>query len=362
MSNTNETNGSKRGRSKIGLIIIVLAVLFILVLLAIRISSNFKTPEIAEEAPVNVKIAEAQLLSIYATTPVSGRIQPIDEVVIMPLASGEVTRVYVKMGDKVNKGTLLFEIDKAQMATTLNQAREGYNAAETAYNRMSALYSEGAVSLQVYEQAQTQYATARESYNAASNAYNNCTVKSPISGYLTSLSVTAGSLAAPGSPAATVADISELKINTSVSEYLAPKLKPGDYVEIRIATLGDQIYDGVITAVSPAPAAGGLTYPVSISVNDESGDVMAGMFAEISIVSDEKDKVLCIPSDAVIVKSGRPIVVVIENGDIPKYKEVTTGIDNGEYVEITSGINSGETIVTAGQQYVKEGVAVNIVE
>lgn len=362
MSTANETGNPKKSGSKIGVIIIALAILFIVALLAYRISSNNKTPEISEEPPVNVKITEAQLLSIFATTPISGRIQPIDEVVIMPLASGEVTYVYVKMGDKVNKGALLFEIDKAQMATALNQAKEGYTVAETAYNRMSALYSEGAVSLQMFEQAQTQYVTSRESYNAASNAYSNCTVKSPISGYITSLSVTAGSLAAPGAPAATVADISELKINTSVSEYLAPKLKPGDQVDIRIATLGDQKYEGIITAVSPAPATGGLTYPVSISVNDESGEVMAGMFAEISIISDEKDKVLCIPSDAVMIKSGRPVVVVIESGNMPIYKEVGTGIDNGEYVEITSGLNTGETIVTAGQQYVKEGVAVNIVE
>ena len=352
----------KKAFPKAGIVIAVLAVIFILALLAYRISANLKPPEAAVEAPVNVKSAEAQLASIYATSPISGRIQPIDEVVIMPLASGEITRVYVKMGDKVSKGAVLFEIDKSQIATTLNQAKEAYDNAKTAYDRMSSLYDEGAVSLQTFEQAKSMYVTTRESYNAASDAYSNTTVKSPISGYVTSLTATVGSIASPGAPAAVVADVSALKIDTTVSEYLAPKIKPGDPVDISIATLGSKVYPGVITAVSPAPAAGGLTYPISISVKDDSGEVMAGMFAEIRIVSDEKDKVLCIPSDAVIVKSGRTIAVVIENGNIPKYKDVTTGIDNGEYVEITSGLETGETIVTLGQQYVKEGVAVNIVE
>lgn len=363
MSNSNDTAVSTKRGSKKGVIIIVIAILFILALLAYRISANFNTADVAEEEkPVNVKTTVAELLSIYATTPISGRIQPIEEVMIMPLASGEITRVYVKMGDQVRKGAALFEVDKAQIATTLNQAREAYSNAQTAYERMEKLYGEGAVSLQSYEQTQAQYVTARESFNAASNAYSNTTVKSPINGYVTSLAATVGSLASPGAPAATIADVSELKIDTTVSEYLIPKLKVGDPVDITIATLGSHPYEGIITAISPAPAAGSLTYPVSISVKDDSDTIMAGMFAEISIISDEKDMVLCIPSEAVIIKSGEPVVVVLGSGDMPTFKNVTTGIDNGEFVEITSGLSEGETIVVLGQQYVKEGSAVNVVE
>jgi len=350
-------------KSKIGIIIAVLCVVFILALLAYRIASNYNTADVgSDDAPINVKTAKAELASIFATSPISGRIQPKDEVVIMPLATGEVTRVYVSMGDQVKKGTALFEIDKSQISATLNQAREAYNNASASYTRMETLYNEGAVSLQAFEQAKAAYVTTRESYNSASNAYNNTTVKSPIDGYVTSLSATTGQIASPGAPAATIADVSELKINTSVSEYLAPKIKAGDPVEISIATLGGKTYKGEITAISPAPATGQLTYPVSISVIDGSSEVMAGMFAEISIISDEKDNVVCIPSDAVIIKAGRPIVIVLVNGNIPEFREVATGIDNGEYVEITSGLSAGETIVATGQHYVKEGIAVNIVD
>jgi len=344
------------------IIIITITVVFVGALLAIRISGNFQKPAIAEDAPINVKIAQAELTSIYATSPISGRVQPIEEVVIVPLASGEITRVNVKMGDKVSKGTVILEIDKTQVSTTYNKAKDSLNQAKTAYDRQSALYNEGAVSLQSLEQAETLYTTARESFTAASDAYNNCTVKSPINGYVTSLSAHAGGLASPSIPAATVADVSRLEINTTVSEYLIGKLKKGDTVEIYIATLGNEPFSGVIKALSPAPAVGGLTYPITISVEDPSSQVMAGMFAEIKIISDEKDKVLCIPSDAVIVKSGAPIVVVLNEENIPEFREIIPGIDNGEFVEITSGLSEGETIVTVGQQFVKEGVAVKIVE
>jgi RND family efflux transporter MFP subunit len=350
-------------KSKISIIIGSLAVLFIMVLLGIQIANNFFGPGTTlDDVPINVKIDQVRLASIYATAPVSGRVQPIEEVIIMPLAPGEVTRVYVQMGDSVARGALLFEIDKAQVAATLNQARVALDGARSNYQRMSTLYSGGAVSQQSYEQARNQYATAQSSYNAASSAYSNTTVRSPIDGFVTALSVSVGSLASPSAPAAVVADTSALKIETSVSEYLAPRLTLGDAVDIHITTLGDKTFRGIITAVSPAPAAGGLTYPISISVQDDSGEVMAGMFAEISIISDERDEVVCVPSDAVIVKAGRFIAVVMEDENMPVFKEVTTGIDNGEFVEITSGLEVGETIVTSGQHFVKEGIAVNIIE
>jgi multidrug efflux pump subunit AcrA (membrane-fusion protein) len=89
---------------------------------------------------------------------------------------------------------------------------------------------------------------------------------------------------------------------------------------------------------------------------------MAGMFAEILIVADERDMVLCVPSDAVIIRGGRTFVVVLDNSNIPEFRDVTIGLDNGIYAEILSGVYVGETIVTSGQHFVEEGTEVNVVD
>jgi RND family efflux transporter MFP subunit len=161
-------------------------------------------------------------------------------------------------------------------------------------------------------------------------------------------------------PAVTVADVSALEINTTISEYLISKVHVGDPVDIYIKSLSNEPFPGGITALSPAPATGTLTYPVTISVTDGSGVIKAGMFAEVQIISDKKELVLCIPSDAVFIKSGEAKVVVL-NGTIPSLVTVTTGLDNGTLVEITNGLEAGDTIVTSGQHYVIEGEAVNII-
>ena len=346
----------KRNKRKIVFIILALIALSII---GFRVFQFFANDSTQEASVINVKVGKVEVASIVATSPVTGRIEPIEEVSIMPMASGEVTSVHVKIGDRVSKGTLLFELDKGQIAASYNQAASSYNFAKTSYERMSVLYKEGAVSLLDFEQSKVQYESARASYTLASEAYGNANVKSPIKGFVTSLNVSVGSMASPGVPAASIADVSRLVINTNISEYLIGQIKTGDTVEIYISTLGEKTFAGTVTALSPAPAKGTLTYPVEILVKDDTNIVKAGMFAEVRIVSAEREQVLSIPSDSVIVKNGKSLVVVIKN-NLPEYREITTGLDNGTSVEVLTGLKENEVIVTEGQQYITEGIEINI--
>ena len=337
----------------IAALVFILAAIVIVRLIAFTVGSM--NPTVAESEAIGVKVMTAEYTDISSTVPLSGRIAPAEETAIVPMASGQVTAVHVKVGDYVKAGTLLFEIDKGQVATTYNQAKAAYDLAANSYNNMKTLYLEGAISKSDFDAAEVQYISARESYNAAAEAYSYYNVTSPIDGYVTSLSVAVGDIAGQ-QMAASVANTDELKIETTVSEYI------GDEVDVYVSTLGDTPYKGTVTAFSPAPALGTLTYPITITLDNESGDLMSGMFAEVKFTAEEADDTICIPSDAVIMKNGKSVAVIIDEDLIPSFREVETGIDNGEFVEILSGIKEGETVVISGQNFVEEGIAVRIIE
>ena len=340
-------------------LVFILAAIVIVRLIAFAVGSM--NPTVAESEAIGVKVMTAEYTDISSTVPLSGRIAPAEETAIVPMASGQVTAVHVKVGDYVKAGTLLFEIDKGQVATTYNQAKAAYDLAANSYNNMKTLYLEGAISKSDFDEAEVQYISARESYNAAAEAYSYYNVTSPIDGYVTSLSVAVGDIAGQ-QMAASVANTDEIKIETTVSEYIAGYIKIGDEVDVYVSTLGDTPYKGTVTAFSPAPALGTLTYPITITLDNESGDLMSGMFAEVKFTAEEADDTICIPSDAVIMKNGKSVAVIIDEDLIPSFREVETGIDNGEFVEILSGIKEGETVVISGQNFVEEGIAVRIIE
>lgn len=342
--------------------LILIIILILAVALGIyRIINSYKPAVSVEKDPVNVTVTTAEIDTIYATSPLMGRIDPVESASVVPMTAGKVTAVHISLGDYIKKGKILFELDKTQMAASYNQAKLVFDNAKIDYDRMTLLYNEGAVSLQQYQGAQTQFNVAQENLTAAGNALSYCNVTSPIDGYITSVNVAVGDLASQSMPAVTIANVSALEINTTLSEYLVGKVKQGDKVEVYIKTLSEDPFSGTVKAISPAPATGTLTYPITINVENPNGIIKAGMFAQVQIISDRKENILCIPSDSVFMKSGETKVAVLK-GNIPSLVTVTTGLDNGTMVEITSGLNPGDVVVISGQQYVIEGEAVNIVK
>jgi len=343
---------------------IILAVVAVFVLTGVfRIVSNRLEDKSAVTSDVvNIKVTTASLTTLENTSPLTGRLTPIEEVTIIPKAMGEVTSVNVELGQKVSKGTVLFELDKTQVATTYNQAKASFADAQLNLSRMETLYKEGAVSLQQYEQAKTSYTVAKEVYTAASDGINNYTVTSPIDGYITSINVDVGGIASQSGAAATIANIDKLEIETSVSEAVINKIKVGDKVDVLVSSVSDEPFTGTITALSPAPAVGSLTYPMKVTLDNESALIKPGMFAEVVITSDKTENVIALPSGAVLIKSGKTVVATIEDNEKVVFKEVVVGVDNGELAEIKSGIAAGDTVVIEGQYYLEENSEFSIID
>lgn len=389
----------KRNKRKI--IIAIILVLFVL-LVGYRVATNILGDDDTEESvPVNVKVMTAEVGEIYVESPITAKIEASNMEPVVPLVAGKVTKVYYQEGDHVKKGAVLFKIDDtqaqasvlqaagavqqadagiAQLNETLSSTEAALESARTAFERTQVLYDEEIISQQDYESAQVQLTTAESQYNALKAQYSSSLssrstaqsaydiakkslsyyeVTAPISGYLTSFSVRAGGVAGQ-SAMGYISDISSLEINTTVTESMAGRINEGDEVDVYIGTL-DRTVQGKVKTFTKIPNPGTVTYPITISIENPKNDILAGMFAEVKVKSQRNENALLIPSDAVILKNGETTVITLD-GKMPVVNVVETGIDNGTQVEIVSGIKAGDKVVVSGQQYVKEGEEVNIID
>lgn len=360
MSEKKSGNSKKLSKKKI--IILVIVILVVLIGAYRIVSNRLEDKTTVSSDVVNVRVTTAAITTLENTSPLTGRLEPIEEVTLIPKAMGQVTNVYAELGQKVSKGTVLFELDKTLVSTTYNQAKVAMSDAKTNLDRIAALYKEGAVSQQQYEQARTQYTVAQQSFTAASDGMSNYTVTAPIDGYITSINVQVGSLASQAAPAATIANIDKLEIDTSISEALINKIKVGDKVDVVVSSASDTPFSGTVTALSPAPATGSLTYPMKVTLDNVNAQVKPGMFAEVVITSDKTADVIALPSTAVRIKDGKSIVVTIEGGKKVVFKEVVVGVDNGTLAEIKSGVKAGDTVVIQGQDYLKENSKFKVID
>ncbi|MDD4238548.1 MAG: efflux RND transporter periplasmic adaptor subunit [Desulfotomaculaceae bacterium] len=364
-----------------------LTVLGILLLIVLVLGGCGKKDTPLEEVLVPVEITKAQVADLAHTVNTSGEIMAGAEAAVAPKASGRVTAVHVKVGDQVRQGQVLFELDatEARNAKTLsaagvnvamsgvNRAQQTLTDAELNYNRMKELFEAQAVSRTQFEQAESGLNNARiglqlaqeqvvqseaTNQNALDN-YNNFTVTSPLTGLVASVGIENGEMASPQATAVTVVQLDTVKTKLQLSENVIVSIKPGVEVSVTINSLNKTV-NGTVISVAPKADPSTRAFPVEIQLNNEQGDIKAGMVAQLNLETGISKGAVVMPADAVLERDGQYFVYAVEDG---KAKEIAvkTGVTSGQLVEITEGVQEGQDIIVKGNHLVTDGQAVEVV-
>ena len=130
-------------------------------------------------------------------------------------------------------------------------------------------------------------------------------------------------------------------------ETEAAKIKPGMKVRIKFSSFPDRVFYGRIRAISPELSAKEETLPVYISLKNP-GYLRAGMRADAEIEYKVLKNIIKVPRKAVLVRSERPLVFVVEN-NVALWRYIEMGEQNSEEVEVKSGVEEGELVIVEGQ-------------
>jgi RND family efflux transporter MFP subunit len=285
-----------------------------------------------------------------------------DKVDLAPASPGRIMDITVDIGDHVNAGQLLIQMDPTQY----NQARLQYAQLQVDYKRMDSLVKVGAISRQQYDQIKTQYDVAK---NNVEFLEKNVFLKAPFNGVVTDKYFEEGELFS-GTPTSrtgkaaiiTLQQLNVLKAYVDIPERYYNAVKVNTPAEIQVDALGDKIFKGKVSKVFPTIDPISRSYRVEIKIDNPGEVLRPGMFARVKIDMGTIEA-LAAPSIAVLKLQGTNnfYLFKIEN-DIAKQIFVERGriIDN--YTEIiSSNINEGDNIVVVGQDKLYDGAKVNVV-
>ncbi|QYH19503.1 HlyD family efflux transporter periplasmic adaptor subunit [Corynebacterium aquatimens] len=195
------------------------------------------------------------------------------------------------------------------------------------------------------------------------------TIYAPIAGVVTSVDVQEGDI--PQGRILSIADDSRLIIRSNVREADVPKIAVGNRVVFTSTATGKKEYTGRVLRISPAAgqggggegqnlpgmggmggdAGGGVTFPVEIEVTGNTEGLLLGGSARAEIITQESDKAISVPLDAVYEDEGTKKVLVLATGDGERSgtleeREVTTGTENDIDVAITGGdLKPGDIVI-----------------
>ena len=275
---------------------------------------------------------------------------------IVPQTAGRIVKINVEIGDRVRKGQVLAEIDKAQ----LQQAQLQLSNAEVELERLKALYEAGGLSKSDLDAIELKYNVAKTQVD---NLIENTTLLSPIDGVITARNYDAGDMYAMSAPIFTVEQIKPVKLLVGVSESDYSKVKKGDKVTVKADAFADLTFDGRIERIYPTIDPATRTFSMEVVVPNNYSTLRPGMFARVT-VNFGVNKNVVIPDVAVVKQQGsgeRFVYVLNEDGTV-SYQKVELGRRMGTEYEVLSGLADSAKVVTGGQIRLKDGIKVSVNE
>jgi RND family efflux transporter MFP subunit len=310
---------------------------------------------------------------------------------------GRLAMLTFEEGTRVHKGRVIAEIEHADIGAQLEASRRAVAEAEAQLaqavaardedvrnlERQRALARDGitttanltgaesaaAVSAARVTSAEAAIASARARVRVAEEALENTNVRAPFDGVVIKKRAEVGETVSPfgvagqatreGGAIATIADLSELEVQTEVSENGVARLMAGMPAEVKLQAYQEQTYRGRLRQIFPSADRAKAIVEVRVSILDADEHVKPEMTASVTFQEDGartvpeqgqasaravSDPVVVVPRRAVIEQGGQPAVWVVAGG-IATRRAVTLGADRLDQVEVQSGVMPGDALV-----------------
>ena len=293
---------------------------------------------------------------------------------VFPPYQGRIVQLHAKVGDNVTRGQVLFTIespDLIQADSTLIAAAGVLDLTTHALERAKQLYEVQGMAQKDLQQATSDQQTAEGAFKAARDAVAvfgksqaqidrmvktrtidpYLVVPSPLAGRITARSAAPGDFVQPGTVPApySVADISRIWMNASVTESDMPLVRKGQRIQVAVMAFPGRVFEGEISTV------GAMVDPqlhrglVRAELDDSKHELLPGMFASFVIVTGEPQSAAAVPLDGVV-REGDGTMTVWVTTDRHRFtrRAVKIGLQHAGYDQILDGVRPGEQVVTKG--------------
>ncbi len=326
-----------------------------------------------------VTVARAETAPVVDVVHVNGTVTSPQTAVLSPSVAGLVESVRVDAGDRVDKGEVLVTLDRELERLSLQRARAEAAQAGTALDDAKRRLGEAekigptqAIAESAIKSLRAEVERAAASLDAANAAVlqqeavvRRHTVRAPFAGVVSRRITEVGEWVNPGNGLVELVATDRLRFDFRVPQSQYTQLEKDTPVEIVVDAVADRVIAGHVQAIVPVKDPGARTFLLRVVADSSASlNVTPGMSVRGALRIDAHRSGVVIPRDALLrYPDGRNTVwVVVEENGAPVVHErrIETGIEFDNLIEIRSGVEPGATVVTRGNEVLREGQSVTI--
>lgn len=296
--------------------------------------------------PVTDMVTEG---TFTTTVEAKGQLKPISASVVSPSVDGTVEKINVQAGQSVNEGDVLMTIKNDALDSAVSEAQRAVAAAQEDLNNAKVALAAAQAAPTTDSDGSTGPSDANANANAVSTAQRNLasaqaaleqatakaaerTVKAPSSGSIVELNAKVGATVtggmimgesdtSGGKQCMQIADLSKMKVTVQVGEKDIAKIAVGQSANVTYPAFPDIVSQGTVTAIASvansdaANGGGSVTFNVDILIEAPDARLKPGMTAEVSVVTEQLDDVVMVPTMALMTEDGEHYYVNVATDD-----------------------------------------------
>ena len=314
-----------------------------------------------------VPITDAAFRGTYSNeVDAKGTLEPLSSTVVSPTIDGTIATVNVSAGQAVAKGDVLMTIKNDELDRAIAEAARSVEAAKAdlaTAKRGTEVVDEGGnttyeVSQDNVDAAKRALAAAQEGYDQAVAKAAERTVTAPCNGNIVEMNAQVGASATgveSGKSLMQIADLSQMKVTVQVSEEDIAKVAVGQTANVTFPAFPDLTLQGSVTGIASIASADGgtMSYDGSSSVSFDVDILIAkpdyrlkpGMTAKVSLVTEQLDDVIMVPSMALMTDDGQNYYVMVQTDaetQASERRDVTVVTKNDDFAVIGKPAPDGE--------------------
>jgi len=314
----------------------------------------------------SVKAIKAGMSAADKGLSLIGEARPFQTVTLYAKTSGYMNRIFVDKGDKVKEGQLLATIISPEIDQSYKAAVADLENKKKILNRDQALVQKEYISKEDAETSETSVKMAEAQVQSLKEqmAYKNITA--PFAGTITARFADPGALVqnatssqTSAQPVVTLSQLDKIRIYVYISQTDASFLREGYPVTITMTENPAMKIKASVTRIAGELDPKTRMMLAEIDLPNKENAIIPGSYLQVIFQAPER-KFLTIPSEALVIRAGKPYVPVINSNSELHYQPVVVNNNDGVHVAIISGINQGDVVGLNVSPELPEGQKVNV--
>ncbi|MEM8966035.1 MAG: efflux RND transporter periplasmic adaptor subunit [Bacteroidota bacterium] len=330
--------------------------------------------EIAEADPAFAQ--QTQKTTLVTTLPVvkktfehyievRGSVTSRNNITISAEAPAMVKSVPVVEGESVRKGQVLATQNAETIRRNIQELQTSLELAQTRYNRQKNLWDQNIGTEFQYLEAKNSVESLERRIASLQAQLNNYIVRAPFSGTIDEVFVKEGEMAQPGFPMLRLVSLTNMYIESDISEAFLGEFQQGDSVMVEFPSLNENIVSS-ISSVGKVINENNRTFKIEIKLPNTMELLRPNLLAVLRIKDYQKPNALVVPTKLILEDARGDYLFIAKNaeegeGKVAAKQHIERGQTYKNETVIASGLQGNEVIIDKGFREVAEGIRINIV-